>query len=310
MCNKKSNKICKYDGCTTTPTFNFEGEKTRLYCKTHKKDRMVDVKNPSCEDKECTTRPNYNFEGEKKALYCKTHKKDKMVKVKKHRTCEDKECTTRPYYNFEGEQKGLYCKTHKNDRMVDVEHERCKTYLCSTRVGERYDGYCLRCYINLFPDKPVSRNYKTKEFSVVDYVTSKYPHVSWVTDKTVSDGCSKRRPDLLLDLGYQVVIVEVDENQHVNYSCENKRIMLLSLDVNHRPIVFIRFNPDGYTNNNTRIKSCWSYNEKGICRVDKAHTTEWNARLKTLGSELEYWMDEEHKTYKTIESVQLFYNDI
>lgn len=75
-----------------------------------------------------------------------------------------------------------------------------------------------------------------------------FPDFTWITDKTIQDGCSLRRPDLFLDLGYQVVIVEIDENQHDGYdcSCENKRIMQLSLDVDHRPIVFIRFNPDDY----------------------------------------------------------------
>jgi len=53
---------------------------------------------------------------------------------------------------------------------------------------------------------------------------------------------------MLLDLGYHVIIVEVDENQHKKYdcSCSNKRIMELSQDVNHRPIVFIRINTDEY----------------------------------------------------------------
>ena len=74
----------------------------------------------------------------------------------------------------------------------------------------------------------------------------KFVDFDWKTDKTINDGCSKRRPDLLLDFGYQIVIIEIDENQHNNYdcSCENKRIMELSQDLGHRPIVFIRFNPD------------------------------------------------------------------
>ena len=32
-------------------------------------------------------------------------------------------------------------------------------------------------------------------------------------------------------------------------SCENKRIMEISQDLGHRPIVFIRFNPDEYNKN-------------------------------------------------------------
>ena len=48
-----------------------------------------------------------------------------------------------------------------------------------------------------------------------------------------------RRPDLELDLLYQIVII--DENQHIDYdcSCENKLIMELSQDIAHRPIYSI-----------------------------------------------------------------------
>jgi hypothetical protein len=113
------------------------------------------------------------------------------------------------------------------------------THLCDTIATKKYDGYCVFCYINLFPNKPVASNYKTKERAVVDYVVQQFQHYSWKTDKIVQDGCSRRRPDLLLDLGYQVLIIEVDENQHIDYdcSCENKRIMELSQDIGHRSIV-------------------------------------------------------------------------
>ena len=40
------------------------------------------------------------------------------------------------------------------------------------------------------------------------------------------------------------------ENKHTDYdySCEHKRLMELSQDLQHRSIVFIRFNPDAYVN--------------------------------------------------------------
>ena len=55
----------------------------------------------------------------------------------------------------------------------------------------------------------------------------------------------------------QIIIIEVNENQHIAYdcSCENKRIMKLSQDVGHKPIVFIRFNPDDYEENEIVINS-------------------------------------------------------
>ena len=126
----------------------------------------------------------------------------------------------------------------------------------------------------------------------------------------IQDGCSKRRPDLLLDLGYQVIIIEVDENQHINYdcSCENKRLMELSKDVGHRPIIFIRFNPDKYFNSdNKKIDSCWTYSKiNGHINVDRKHKKEWNKRLNSLEEQITYWLN--NKTDKTIEIIQLYFD--
>jgi hypothetical protein len=163
----------------------------------------------------------------------------------------------------------------------------------------------------MFPDKHVSHNYKTKERCVVEYITSHFPDFSWVADKVITDGCSRRRPDLLLDLGNQIIIVEVDENQHINYdcSCEHKRIMELSQDVGHKPIVFIRFNPDEYTDANGQdITSCWGVNGKGICVVKKSKEKEWESRLERLREQVEYWTNPENATEKTVEIVELFYD--
>jgi hypothetical protein len=162
----------------------------------------------------------------------------------------------------------------------------------------------------MFPDKPVSRNYKTKEYAVVEYVKTKYPELTWVSDKIIQNGCSKRRPDLLLDLGYQILIVEIDENQHIDYdcSCENKRIMELSQDLGHRPIVFIRFNPDNYDNKGNCVSSCWGQNANGICIVKINKKSEWTERLNALSLQIDYWTELSNKTNKTIEVIQLFYD--
>jgi hypothetical protein len=197
--------------------------------------------------------------------------------------------------------------------MIDVIHTRCKTLLCDTIVSKKYKGYCLRCFIYLFPDQPTTRNYKTKERVVVEYILeyfkdSKY---TWVADKTVKESCSKRRPDLILDLGYQVIIIEIDENQHVDYdcSCQNKRTMEISQDVGHRPIIFIRFNPDGYFSGDTKITSCWGPDGKGICVVKKSKKDEWAIRLKMLSNQIKYWVNPINKTNKTVEVIQLYYDN-
>lgn len=47
--------------------------------------------------------------------------------------------------------------------MINVKNKRCQTPLCYTLITNKYDGYCLYCFIHLFPNKPITRNYKTKE---------------------------------------------------------------------------------------------------------------------------------------------------
>ena len=102
--------------------------------------------------------------------------------------------------------------------------------------------------------------------------------------------------------------MEVDENKHTDYdcSCENKRIMELSQDLGHRPIVFIRFNPDDYDKNGTNIASCWARNKKGICVIKKTKKNEWTQILHTLEEQINYWII--NRTDKTIEIIQLFYD--
>jgi hypothetical protein len=293
--------------CNKLPIFNKECETKGLYCATHKKEGMIDVKNKTCIHPDCKVLPVFNNKSETKGLYCATHKKEGMLDVR-HKTCL--ECNVRPVFNNESETKGLYCVTHKKEGMVDMKTKTCKSEWCLTQVREKYDDYCLFCYINLFPDKPVSRNYKTKEYAVVEHVKNKFHNYNWIIDKIINGGCSKRRPDLLLDLLYQIVIVEIDENQHTDYdcSCQNKRIMELSQDLGHRPIVFIRFNPDDYEKNGTNITSCWGQDKKGICVVKKSKKDEWIQRLNVLEEHINYWINPENTTNKTIETIQLFYD--
>ena len=302
-------KTCIHPNCKTRPTYNVEGQTKALYCSEHKSDEMVDVINKKCIHPNCKKQPNYNAEGQTNALYCSEHKLENMVNIVS-KTCIHPNCKTIPNYNYQDEKIALYCSEHKTENMVNIVSKACKTHLCNILVGDKYDGYCLRCYMYLFPDKPVSRNYKTKEYSVVEYVQSKFQNFTWIADKIVNGGCSKRRPDLLLDLNYQIIIVEIDENQHSDYdcSCENKRIMELSQDLGHRPIVFIRFNPDDYEKNGATITSCWGQDKKGLCVVKKSKKNEWIQRLNVLEEQINYWINQANKTNKIIETIQLFYD--
>jgi hypothetical protein len=273
---------------------------------------MINIKSKTCKNIDCKKIPHYNYEGTCNGLYCTSHKLIGMVNVKS-KTCDNNHCKKIPHYNYEGMHNARFCATHKEVGMINVISKSCINDWCDTIPSNKiYGGYCFFCYVNLFPNQPVSRNYKTKETATAEFIKNNFPNFTWNLDKKIEDGCSKRRPDIMCDLGYQVIIVEIDENQHENYdcSCENKRIMQLSQDLGHRPIVFIRFNPDGYTSsNNEKITSCWGTDlRSGILKIKTNKKDEWNKRLATLQSQIEYWCNETNKTEKTIEIVQLFYD--
>jgi hypothetical protein len=301
-------KLCEEDGCKKKANYNFEGQKTRQYCATHKKNGMVNIYAKLCREDGCNKIPSFNFEEQITAEYCLSHKKPDMINVIS-KLCQEDGCKKQPTYNFEGKKRGIFCVSHKKTDMINVVNMKCKTHLCYTQVNNKYKGYCLRCFIHTFPDKPNSRNYKTKEISTTDYIKKQFPELPWVFDSIVSGGCSRRRPDAYLDLGSKIIVVEIDENQHIDYdcSCENRRLMEISQDFAHRPIIFIRFNPDDYINQTgEHVTSCWGVNGKVVCCVKKNKIDEWNNRLQVLNDNIKYWI--ENDTDKTIEVVQLFYN--
>ena len=250
----------------------------------------------------CGKRANFNYEGEP-ARFCKDCSAANMIDVK------NKKCACgkgQPSFNVEG-KKAKHCAACKTEDMIDVKNKKCLTPLCGTQVQiERYRGYCLRCFMHTYPDEPVARNYKTKERAMVDYIKEQFPDFTSCSTFDKSVGCSRKRPDVHINLPKQSIISECDENQHRDYdcSCENKRLMQLSQDLDHRPIVFIRFNPDGYLNGGKKISSCWKAGKDGIVRVK--NEKEWKHRLAVLREQIQYWID--HPTDKTIEVVQLFFD--
>jgi hypothetical protein len=301
-----THKLCTNKECDLRAGFNYRDKKGGLYCETHKLEGMVDVIHKSCIHKECDLRPTFNYRDKKGGLYCETHKLEGMIDVS-HKSCIHKDCETRPNFNYKGKKGGLYCETHKLEGMIDVSHNLCKSEWCEVRAIPKYNDYCLSCCIQICPEIQVSRNYKTKEKDVNDRIDAHFKDHKWINDTIVKGGCSKRRPDKLLDLGSHVIIVEIDENKHTGYdeSCENRRLMELSQDLAHRPIVFIRFNPDSYVRDGVTFSSCWRLNKLGVMQIVKSKEREWEQRIEVLKNEIQFWI--ENVSEKTVHIVELFY---
>jgi hypothetical protein len=300
------NKRCKVQKCMIHPSYNFIGEKTPIYCYAHKIDKMVDIVSKLCKEIDCAYQPRFNYKGEKRGLYCSKHKLTGMINVVDH-TCINLDCGLLASFNYRDILLPVYCAKHKEKDMINVIEKTCKTYGCDIQIRDKYEGYCVRCFMYMFPDKPISRNYKTKEQSVCEYLIKELTSYSLVCDKRINGGESSRRPDILIDLSTHYIIIEIDENQHNNYdcSCENKRLMQLSADLKHKPITFIRFNPDKYIKKDGELcESCWKVDGYGIISIK--NKTEWIERLMVLKQQIEYWIL--HPSSKMLEVVQLYYD--
>ena len=125
---------------------------------------------------------------------------------------------------------------------------------------------------------------------MTDFIKDHFKDQVITFDKMVG-GCSKRRPDVYIDKFTHIVIVECDENQHKETSCENKRTMELFQDFGNRPIVFIRFNPDSYINEkNEKIPSSFKMHKAlDVPMIRKQK--EWASRLDVLKETINKWLN-------------------
>ncbi len=289
-------KRCLDPDCdSTSRTFGFLTDKNGTFCEKHKITGMIDIVSKRCLEINCDSKhPSFGFSIDKSGTYCEKHKISGMINIRAKK-CLDPDCdSTSRTFGFPTDKNGTFCEKHKITGMINIRSKRCET--CKlTQMNPKYKPNCAKCYFYLNPDDPRIRNYKTKEQAYMAALLEKFPQFK--LDKTIDGGCSKRRPDGFLDLLTHVIIIEIDENEHKSYddTCNNRRTMELSQDVNHRPIVFIRLNPDGYTLDDKRIKGSFSLTKAtGELKIVKK---EFNKRLNSLiESVKKYLVNEPDKT--------------
>jgi hypothetical protein len=271
-----TSKTCEHAGCPKQPNFNIPGNKIPIFCATHKSEGMVDVKNKTCEHSGCVTRPSYNIKG-KQPAYCGKHKLEGMVDVV-HNICVEEGCKTRAGFGRLFQQQN-HCTKHKKANEYAKNNPKCTASGCKTRpiytnVGtnypERCDAHklpddknvvekpCKKCGLEEFlnestllcnscNDFDVKKVHKVKEERIGKMLLANEIAIE-SSDKIVSDGCSKYRPDYVIDRGLYKIIIEVDEHQHNSYAenCECSRMIQLHQDYGGIPLLFVRFNPDTY----------------------------------------------------------------
>jgi hypothetical protein len=286
---------CLNVNCSKRPYFGKTGSKKAEYCSTHKPDGYVNVNDKQCLNANCSKIPTYGKTGSKKAEYCYTHKPDGYTDVKS-KQCLNANCSKQPYFGKTGSKKAEYCYTHKPDGYVNVKDKQCLNVNCVKRSSFGKRGYSAEyCADHKLPDMiRASKSKKALEDIVCKYCSitihyneefcsgcksfrdkgatiktiRKETRIKYILeehkfkfehDKRVSGGCTRKRPDFVIDTNWGAIILEVDEFQHNRKSypeaCEITRMKQIYFDVGVEHIVFVRYNPDAYVSEHGIVTS-------------------------------------------------------
>ena len=299
-CFISSIKKCIEPNCKTRPSFNKPGEDIGIYCNIHKTSIMVNVISKKCIEINCKTQPSFNNPGELEGIYCNIHKTPIMVNVLS-KMCIEQNCNTIPCFNNPGELEGIYCSKHKTSIMVNVVSKTCLEPNCDKRV-DKYP-FCSNCHRFKDPNHPRFKNVKQKELYITNKLKQDFGDVSLIFDSRINcQDCTKRRPDVFIDLFGYCIIIEIDENQHSNYQDEIKRIKEIKEALGNRKLVVIRFNPDAYKTT-TKFKSIFKFGMTGIISTTKYFTERYSKLSETLKFHLSTTPTQE------ITTEFLYYND-
>lgn len=235
-----------------------------------------------------------------------------------YKMCQD--CKTKnASHGLKDSKNRIYCSkcSEKYPNMIDLKHPTCNNDWCNVLVhNDKYKGYCFNCFRHEYPNHKLVSNYKCKELQVVDYIKEQeYPKyvdgvkvgskkIKWILDKAI--GSSRRRPDIHKKFDTFYLMIDVDENQHTSYDCENKRMMQLVQDAGMN-IAIIRINPDAYIDSDgSKVPSCFCNTINGTVLVKK-NLEDWNHRLAVLNYYIKQLI--RHPPTKTLTEIKLFYND-
>lgn len=114
----KWNTFCKNQECLKRASFNYKNEKYSIFCASHKKPNMINLRTKKCLFLNCDKESTYNYIGTKTRLYCILHKKEEMVNIKKHKNNNISTilCNLK-YFN----SNNFNCKNHKITDILNIE---------------------------------------------------------------------------------------------------------------------------------------------------------------------------------------------
>ena len=212
-----------------------------MWCLQHRDENtMINVAASRCE---CGTHAKYGYLGSQPETCSQCRKRNMVIFPRKR--CE--EC--RQDFAFFGPSvsKRIHCGLCRIESDRQFVDQRCIT--CGEVDVVSNEGVCCTCDpVNFYLHN------KAKELEVKAWLDANGIH-NYIWDRRLDGGeCTDRRPDFIFDCGTHKLILEVDEDQHESYNpeCELTRMMDLAQS-NGIQTIFIRYNPDEYRVNGSRM---------------------------------------------------------
>ena len=250
--------------CGKGARFNKDGETFGKFCDAHKEPGMINVKSKTCIEKSCRKRANYNIPG-KLPEYCLRHKKTDMISSPRKK-CVFKDCNELAIFGITTQR---HCETHQEKDEYNLVERTCQNPNCNDGKPIidilNKDGVCVSFCSMLKQDEIMKKHMKKKEEFIGKLLIHEIPKLPfYLRDEVVDKDCSSSRPDFVYHLGTHILIIEVDEYQHRSYrSCghtkqermntENRRMFELYQSFEGLPVIFIRYNPDTFKDENGKI---------------------------------------------------------
>lgn len=202
--------------------------------------------------------------------------------------------------------KTAYCKHGSWPQCCTKCHPEKSCQECKDvfiRKTTRFYPLCAACFFMKYPDDKEARQIRVKERYFISKMKEAFPDEEMSFNKTIPGGYSQKRPDVFIDKGDYCIGIENDENRHESETSlqRNRRNLQIWEDIDCRPLVMIRFNPDVYTEEDEKFDSCFKF-EKGKITVNK---NEWKKRFTVLESVLQKYLD--NKPTENLTEIYLFY---
>jgi len=223
-------------------TYNFKDLKP-IYCGGCQEEGMIDTKSKRCQVDGCNKHARKGFLF-RPAIHCASHASGNEYVVRKPE-CVIENCTNGAIYAIGGNYP-IVCENHvePNTAYVNVSEKQCEKCHQTYYLNDK-DPVCNVC-------KGERLGYKHLKEKRVEEVLRENNVEVYLRDAPVDlINCSKKRPDFAIDCGTHMIVVEVDENQHGAYTpeCEMTRMVTIYQDIGMECTIFIRYNPDTYTDN-------------------------------------------------------------